>query len=217
MTRAIPATDDLVTLIQACLQNSEDLLADARLLLNAGRAPRAHALATLALEEVGKSCVCILGLFPTPERSFGVRSADDFWAAWTSHTDKLLWARGVLSLLIREPDGPVMAAFERLADAARGEHLRKMRGLYVDYAPDGSVLLPADITASEADELISDVQAVLEVAVAAWCHEEIRDRLRDLQQRHLAEFTSMMTSALQVLQEDPDAAIAITRQMLHGG
>jgi hypothetical protein len=34
MTRAIPATDDLLTLIQACLHNSENLLADARLLLD---------------------------------------------------------------------------------------------------------------------------------------------------------------------------------------
>jgi hypothetical protein len=43
---------------------------------------------------------------------------------------------GILSLLIREPDGPAMAAFERLADASRSEHLRKMRGLYVDYSAD---------------------------------------------------------------------------------
>jgi AbiV family abortive infection protein len=215
MTRAIPPSEDLVTLIQACLRNAEGLLADARLLLNAERVPRAHALATLALEEIGKSCVCVLGLFPMPVRSFGIRSDDDFWAAWTSHTDKLLWARGLLSLLIREPDGPVLAAVERLADAARGEHLRKMRGLYVDYA-DGSVLLPTDITDAEARELISDVQAVLDIAMEAWCHEAVRDRLRDLQQQHLAEFNSMMASALQVLQADPDNAIAITRQLLHG-
>lgn len=124
-----------------------------------------------------------------------------------------MWARGLLSLLIREPDGPILAAVGRLADAARGEHLRKMRGLYVDYAA-GSVLLPADITAAEPHELISDVQAVLGVAMEAWCHEAVRGRLRDLQQ-HLGEFNSMMASALQVLQADPDAAVAITRQLLN--
>ncbi|HEV2373717.1 MAG TPA: AbiV family abortive infection protein [Streptosporangiaceae bacterium] len=214
MTRAIPPSEDLVTLIQACLRNAEGLLDDARLLLDAGRGPRAHALATLALEEVGKSCVCLLGLFPMPVRFFGIRGDDDFWAAWTSHTDKLMWARGLLSLLIREPGGPVLAAAGRLADAVRGEHLRKMRGLYVDYA-DGSVLLPADITTEEAHELISDVQAVLDVAMKAWCHKAVRDRLRDLQQ-HLGEFNGMMATALQALQADPDTAVAITRQLLRG-
>jgi|SRR5215467_5902273 len=214
MTRAIPPAGDLVTLIQACLRNAEGLLADARLLLDAGRIPRAHSLATLALEEIGKSCVCVLGLFPMPVRSFGIRSDDDFWAVWRSHTDKLLWARGLLSLLIREPDGPVLAAAGRLADAVRGEHLRKLRGLYVDYT-DGSVLLPADIPAPEAHELISDVEAVLDVAVEAWCHKAVRERLRNVQE-HLGDFNSMMASAMQVLQADPDAAVAITRQLLRG-
>jgi hypothetical protein len=64
-----------------------------------GRCPMT-ALATLTLEEIGKSCVCVLGLFPTPVRSFGIHGGEDSWAAWTSHTGKLLWARGLLSLLI---------------------------------------------------------------------------------------------------------------------
>jgi len=201
-------------LLQACLRNAEDLLADARLLLGAGRAPTAHALATLALEEIGKSCVVVLGLLPMPVRFFGIRGDEDFWAAWTSHTDKLLWARGLLSLLIREPASPVLTAAERLADSTRGEHLRKMRGLYVDYS-DRAVLLPGEITAAEAHELMSDVQAVLDVAVEAWCHDAVRDRLQELQQ-HLGEFTSMLDCALRVVQADPDAAVAVARQMLRG-
>jgi hypothetical protein len=43
--------------------------------------------------------------------------------------------------------------------------------------------LPTDITDAEARELISDVQAVLDIAMEAWCHEAVRDRLRDLQHR----------------------------------
>ena len=41
--------EPLVRLLQACLHNAGDLLTDACLLLEADRAPRAHALATLRL------------------------------------------------------------------------------------------------------------------------------------------------------------------------
>lgn len=64
MTRPVPPRHDLVTLLQACLHNAGDLLTDARLLLEAGQAPRAHALATLAFEETGKAFICIPALLP---------------------------------------------------------------------------------------------------------------------------------------------------------
>lgn len=77
--------EPLVRLLQACLHNAGDLLTDACLLLEADRAPRAHALATLAFEETGKAFICILALLPGPELFFGSRGYD-FWAAWNSHT-----------------------------------------------------------------------------------------------------------------------------------
>src|SRR5438105_13005755 len=54
MTRPVPADEELVALIQACLRNAGDLLADAGHLLEGSRVPRAHAVATLAFEEIGK-------------------------------------------------------------------------------------------------------------------------------------------------------------------
>jgi AbiV family abortive infection protein len=216
MTRPVPSHDDLVTLLQACLDNAGDLLADARLLLDADRAPRAHALATLAFEEIGKACICLLALLPMPEPFFGFRGADDFWAAWNSHTDKLAWARGFLTLLMSEPTGPAQEAAVRVIDAAGADHLRKMRGLYVDYLA-GTVLLPENITATEARELTADVQAVLDVVVHAWCHDQVRDRLGEVQQQHGAELADLMVNISQVVQTDPDTAVALGRRMLQEG
>jgi AbiV family abortive infection protein len=76
LVRPVPEFDELVTLIQACLGNAGELLADTRILLAAERVPQAHALATLALEEIGKACICILAVapMPTPEH-FSARAA----------------------------------------------------------------------------------------------------------------------------------------------
>ena len=117
-----------MTLLQACLHNAGDLLTDARLLLEAGRAPRAHALATLAFEETGKAFICIPALLPVPEPFFGSRG-HDFWAAWNSPTDKLTWARGFLALLMAsiaqvvqtDPDTAVALGRRMLQDGLSGE------------------------------------------------------------------------------------------------
>ena len=54
VTRPIPGTDDLPKLAEAALSNAEALLEDAaQILADAGRLPRAYALAVLACEEWG--------------------------------------------------------------------------------------------------------------------------------------------------------------------
>jgi AbiV family abortive infection protein len=216
MARPIPELDELVTLIQASLGNAGELLSDARLLLVAGRAPRAHALATLAFEEIGKAFICILAVVPSSAPLFGIRSEGDFWKAWNSHTDKLAWARGFLFLLIREPSASVADTVTRLANTSLADHLRKMRGLYVDYA-DGSVLVPSDVTSAEAAELASDVQAVLDIATSVWGHDGMRERLHELREQYADQFSNLLTLAAEVIARDPDAALDATRQMLQDG
>jgi AbiV family abortive infection protein len=212
-TRPIPADDELVALIQACLHNAGDLLADARHLLEASRVPRAHAMATLAFEEIGKACMCMLALLPQPTPFFGVRGQDNFWKAWNNHTDKLSWASGFLELLIRQPTTPVLAAAERLLADAHMNHLRKLRGFYVDYV-DGSVLLPAEITDDEARELVSDVQGVLDVAKQGWCHDAVLERIREARAAGLANLLGTLSQAADV---DPDSMIAVVSQLIHDG
>jgi AbiV family abortive infection protein len=55
MLRPIPPRDDLLALFQAAKTNAGDLISDAELLADVGRFPRAHALATLAHDEIGKA------------------------------------------------------------------------------------------------------------------------------------------------------------------
>lgn len=213
MTRPIPADEELVALIQACLWNAGDLLADAGHLLEASRVPRAHAVATLAFEEIGKACMCMLALLPQPTPFFGVHGQDNFWKAWNDHTDKLSWASGFLELLIRQPTTPVLTAAERLLASARTNHLRKLRGFYVDYV-DGTVLLPAEITDAEARQLISDVQGVLDVAKQGWCHDAVLDRIREAQAAGLASLLGTLSQAADI---DPDAVVAVISQLIHDG
>jgi AbiV family abortive infection protein len=216
--RPVPEFDELVTLIQACLGNAGELLADARILLEAERAPRAHALATLALEEIGKACICILAAIrtPTTEPFYGSRGQGDFWKAWNSHTDKLAWARAFLSLLIATPTVPVAEAVGRLAESTRADHVRKMRGLYVDYAG-GAVELPSEVTAAEAEALASDVQAVLDVSTQVWCHDGVRERLRGVLQQHGDALADMMAKASAAISTDPDAAVGVARGLFRQG
>jgi len=200
-------------LIQACLHNAGDLLADARHLLEASRVPRAHAVATLAFEEIGKACMCMLALLPQQTPFFGVRGQGNFWKAWNDHTDKLSWASGFLELLIRQPTTPILAAAERLLANARTNHLRKLRGFYVDYG-DGTVLLPTEITDAEARQLISDVQCVLDIARQGWCHSAVLERIREARVAGLANLLGTLSQAADV---DPDAVVAIVSQLIHDG
>lgn len=213
MTRPIPADEELVALIQACLCNAGDLLADARHLLEVSRVPRAHAVATLAFEEIGKACICMLALLQQSAPFFGAHGQDNFWKAWNNHADKLGWASGFLELLIRQPATPVLAAAERLLANARTSHLRKLRGFYVDYV-DGTVLLPTEITAAEARQLISDVQGVLDVAKQGWCNDAVLERIREARAAGLA---SLLGTLSQVADIDPDAVVAIISQLIHDG
>jgi AbiV family abortive infection protein len=209
-SRPLPPADDLVALIQAAVHNARDLLDDASLLLDAGRPPRAHALATLSLEEIGKGCLCLMALFPQPEPFYGSRSKGDFWKAWQDHSDKLGWALGFLELLIREPTGPVADAVARLMRAAHDGHLRKLRGFYIDYR-DGKVLTPGQVSAIEAQQVVEDVRALLEVAVDSWLSEGFGDRVRELEQ-HDVSVADMQAQMAQAVTADPDSFMSSFRQ-----
>lgn len=214
-TRPMPPVGDLIALTQASLRNAVGLVEDARLLLSSGSASRAHALATLALEEVGKSCLCMLALVPTPASmtQYGLKSGEDFWAAWREHTDKLMWALGVLDLLIRG-SGSATQAFERIRAAASDGHPRKLRGLYVDY--DGhNVLEPGAITDAEAEQVISDAQIVIDVLGTSWLAEGSQERATENLSMYGNDLTALFEQAKQAIQVDADGALAQFRQFFN--
>lgn len=156
----IPPREDLIKLAQAALDNAADLLADARLLAEAGSFPRAHALATLACEELGKEHQCLRALsLPL--------SPGAFWDSFKRHREKLGHAHARFMLhsgeTIRSPD----LFNTRVREQTRLGHERKLRGLYVDYA-DGTLQLPGHITEQEARQLIHLAQEELDRDREEW-------------------------------------------------
>lgn len=143
------------------MSNAGDLLADARLLAEAGSFPRAHALATLACEELGKESACLgamWSVFTNPKR---------FWNSFSSHTEKLHHAQVYFILRSGEPVVSHEVVNQRIRRESRSAHERKLRGLYVDYADD-RLQLPSEITEDEARELIEQAQTELERSKSSW-------------------------------------------------
>jgi AbiV family abortive infection protein len=138
----MPTSDQLRALRQAARQNAVDLAADARLLLDAGRFPRAYALAVLALEELGKGerCRDVLA---------GELDEKRFRKEWRSHVPKLVRIQ-VFSILF----GKTM---ERIFADGDKDHMMKLHGLYVEANPtdaSGPPMTPSDVTREQAVEMV---------------------------------------------------------------
>ncbi len=205
MTRSIPPRADLAKLTQAALFNARDLLSDARALAAAGSADRAHALAVLAFEEVGKANLCTLAL-GVP----GFFTAADFWQAFTSHETKLRWSRGYLELMVRGVPGPVAEAYERLAAICKSDHVRKMGGLYVDY-DGGRIAVPGAVDPADADAMISDVQAVLDFQLVAWGDDEAPARILQRLDESAGPLAELFEQVQAAIETDPDATLEVFR------
>jgi AbiV family abortive infection protein len=205
VARPIPPKANLATLAQASLFSVRDMLAYARSL----SAPRAHALAVLALEEVGKANLCMIPL-SLPENLSG----DDFWKAFTDHESKLMWARGLLEMMVREPASPVLETYERLIAACKSDHVRKLRGLYVDYA-DGKVVTPSDVTAAEAETMIGDVHELLDFHMRAWGDDDAPARILQRLSEHADDLEQTYAQLMPALADEPEAAVSQVRRAVH--
>lgn len=131
---------------QAAAQNATDLAADARLLLDAGRFPRAHALATLALEELGKMELCHVMLA-------GGLDDKSFRQEWLNHPSKLDRSR-ILAILSAPTADRVFATVE-------DDSAIKFRGLYVDVNPadpGGAPMTPSDVGPVPAREMVETAE-----------------------------------------------------------
>jgi AbiV family abortive infection protein len=158
----------LVGLAAASAENARDLLADAELLLGAGRWARAYSLALLAAEEWAKAyAVLTLSFMPAAVRArIPVR---DFLEG---HQLKMMGAL-LLRVLRAEQPGIAgrVAAMPDLADVisaaaqqAGAANVAKQRGLYADLVAGGKLSLPSEVTEAEAAEA---VERAREVGVSA--------------------------------------------------
>jgi len=173
-----------------------------RLVAHDQHGQRAHSLATLALEEIGKAHLCVLVVIPP----LNVISEEDFWKSWRDHKAELLWAFGLVRVIINQPQGSLTELHGCVADESSATHLAKMRGFYVDYADDGTVQVPADITAAEAAAVINDAQASLDFLTPSWGDEGIFDRIGQLDQQ-ADQFAALHASIMSAIEVRPEATL----------
>ena len=201
MVRPIPPRDDLLALVQAAKVNAGDLISDAELLADAGRFPRAHALATLAHEEIGKAQLCLLALM-LPE----IRP-EEFWDAFISHTGKLARVTAFGKLTSPESIGPVAEYVKIVKGQSSSAHRQKLRGLYVDYKR-GRVLPPSQVSEKAARSQIRSAREALDLAELAFPLDHL-----DYAIAHLQGYVGLFRQAATV---SPDALGAALQQALHG-
>lgn len=139
--------------------NARGLLADAELLLEAGRWPRAYSLALLAAEEWAKAYAVLTLSFMAPEMRARIPVRE--FLEW--HRLKLASAflmrmldaarPGVAGRVAAMPDlASVLTTAGQQADDANAA---KQRGLYADLLADGTVSLPSAVTEAEAAEAVA--------------------------------------------------------------
>jgi AbiV family abortive infection protein len=90
--------EQLIVAIQKSMTNAEELLADAKLLQENGRLPRAYTLYQLAMEETGKAlrtyASVILGTLETAQ------GRKEFKSTFTDHVEKAQSARSIMLFVI---------------------------------------------------------------------------------------------------------------------
>jgi AbiV family abortive infection protein len=142
-----------VALVCACVENGHGLLADAKLLLEHGRAARAVSLAVLAVEEYGKACQAM-----TVVNSGGsAEELSEYSRLSTRHGGEITAAL-ILQSVRRErkftDDFP-----DKLNRLAEDSSVRKMRGFYVDRSVDG-LSAPRDIPTSDATDAVEVTRVI---------------------------------------------------------
>jgi AbiV family abortive infection protein len=199
----IPPRDDLLALQRAALANAHDLLDDAQLLLDAGRWPRAYALATLAWEELSKAQLCVLAVIMA-----GDMTAEDFWAEYKTHEGKLGRVLMLADVMSSAPVGPVTEHASKIGGQARSAQKDKERGLYVDYRR-GTVLLPSQVSERAARRRVTEVREALTAAEVMFSPASLAAGFEQL-----AAFYGPLKNAIIT---EPDAMAAALQVALHGG
>jgi AbiV family abortive infection protein len=148
----LASSQQLADYAVATARNSRDLLQDAELLASAGRYGPAFSLATLAIEESGKSVdLAVLAAMPAK-----FRARAPLRGLLQSHALKLVaglvvadlpFGRVAAKLARMSPDDLVKRLHDMFEPADNADRLKR-RGLYVDLGPNG-LRTPSDITESD--------------------------------------------------------------------
>lgn len=144
----MPRWPDLLQFWQAAEANAQDLIDDAKILLEKERWPRAYALAVLAYEEFGKGlmAMALVAANPSLVTPAHLRELKE------GHIRKLMSAYEHEAMV----GGPAQwATASQSRENAREANLLKQRGFYVDVSNDGSLRMPSEIGEDEARTLVA--------------------------------------------------------------
>jgi AbiV family abortive infection protein len=206
------ATSDVLQpllVARAAIQNAADLLEDADSLSRRARWGTAYALAALAFEEIGKSMLYLLPLVnPTITQA-------ELDQDLRHHPTKLMGAISLLHVISVGQREPVAAAIGRAIKLAPEIHRVKMRGFYVDVAPNGTVKTPADVTEDQAVTFIHDLGLVVDV-LRPWLTDEALQKMTELAGTLGDEFRELAALGGQLAAVNPEQAAEYARKMLQG-
>ena len=153
------ANPGLLRLYEACIENAEALVDDARLLAQNGRFARAFALAFTVYEEVGKSQI-------VANAYYGLVAVSELTGAFRRHDLKVAYVDRVVRLEPASASGQD-ATIEYEPIEAQALFQARMRSLYVDFGMDYAPAMPGDaISQGQAEYMIEVV--VRELEAIAW-------------------------------------------------
>ena len=150
-----PSDVELGAIAEASLANAVALIAEARMLHNAGAYPRSNSVAILAAEEFAK-CQMAVGAVG------GATTDPDYWKAWWKcfygHGPKLARAAGFARPFLLED---LVESFINFLQKALKDHRREV-GFYVDVVR-GRLVTPSEaISCEEAADAIQCFGAVID-------------------------------------------------------
>ncbi|MFO1315493.1 MAG: AbiV family abortive infection protein [Burkholderiales bacterium] len=143
----------VLDLYAACLSNASDLLEEAELLAQHGRAPRAYFLAYTAMEELGKSQV-------VADYFNDLVAEAEFEAAFRNHVFKAAYINRYVPI----PKDLDQQWFIEYDKAAVKRHVTdRGRALYIECKPNNTPQLPKEeISKASANEMIASARKYLE-------------------------------------------------------
>lgn len=210
MQSSLPSRATAYRLAREALLNAASLVADAELLLADRRWPRAFALGVLAVEEIGK--MILTGGAATTE----ALEAKEFWSDFRHHATKLGSARALLAVLAADVSPATFTAIDQAMREAADGHQRKMRGLYVDLADDGTIQRPDDVTEAECRSVLEGAHALLDVLLPAWASDTFDEKITEVLTDHAVAFQGAVDLAVEAARVTPEETLRLARGFLLG-
>jgi AbiV family abortive infection protein len=210
MQSSLPSRATAYRLAREALLNAASLVEDAELLLANRRWPRAFALGVLALEEIGK--MLLTGGAATTE----AWDAKEFWLDFRHHATKLGSAKALLAVLATDVSPATLTAIDQAMREAADGHQRKMCGLYVDLADDGTVQRPNDVTEAECRSVLGGAHALLDLLLPAWTSDAFDQKTTELLTDHAEPFQVAVDLAVEAARVTPEETLRLVRGFLLG-